>query len=107
MKGCSYEAQISHTRTNSKKKFREADAAIASGSTIRQVLFSANTQLKKDNKRLDEFTAKIIKIDETLKDITIQVENVINFMAKGSINNEAAKKKIENLEKQEAKLKKE
>ena len=56
---------------------------------------------------MDEFAAKIIKIDETLKDITIQVENVINFIAKGSITHEAAKKKIENLERQEAKLKKE
>ncbi len=70
-----------------------------------QVLFSANAQFKKDNRRVDELATKIMQIDEVLKDTATQIENVIDFIAEGSIAHKAATKKIENLQKQEAKLK--
>jgi len=72
-----------------------------------QVLFSANTQLKSDNIQLNALANELIQIDEALKDIATQIENVIDFIAKGSITHKAATKKIENLQKQEAKLKEE
>ena len=72
-----------------------------------QVLFSANTQLKKDNIQINALANELVQIDEALKDIATQIENVIDFIAKGSITHKAATKKIENLQKQEAKLKEE
>ena len=72
-----------------------------------QTLFSANAQLKKDNIRAEDVATKIMRIDRALKDIATQIENIIDFIAHGTISHDEAEKKITKLKKQEAKLSKE
>jgi len=72
-----------------------------------QILFRANEQFKKDSMQADDVAAKIMQIDEALKDIATQIEKVIDFIATGDITKGAAIKKITNLQKQKAKFSKE